>query len=75
MKYISIIIMSLFLVGNAYSINSSTIWKKGKIILQSNTQDIVALIEYKDVLYYCWANTSHLTCYEPKKTQNGKSIN
>ena len=48
MKYISIILISLFLIGAYYSINSSTMWKKGKIILQSNTQDIVALTEYND---------------------------
>ena len=72
MKYISIILMSLFLVGNAYSINSSTVWKKGRIIMQSTAGDlsrIEALIEYKDMLYHCNSFQAELRCYQPKDTE------
>ena len=63
MKYISIIIMSLFLVGNAYSKSASTIWKKVRVIVQGNNpRGVSALIEHRGELYYCFANTEVLRC-------------
>ena len=66
MKYISIILMSLFLVGNAYSqLLSSTVFREGKVILQDTKLGLGALIEYKDQLFYCFASVQAVECYMP----------
>ena len=63
MKYISIILMSLFLVGNAYSqLLSSTVYREGKVITNLG---LSALIEYKDEVFICFADIKQIECYIP----------
>ena len=75
MKYIIILLTSLFLLNTASAkeITSKTIWQKGEVILQENTGSdrgsINALIAYKDKLYVCWATIQSLVCYLPKDTR------
>ena len=75
MRYLIILLTSLFLVSNASAIEitSKTIWQKGEVILQENIGgdrgSIGALIAYKDKLYVCWATIQSLVCYLPKDTR------
>ena len=63
--------MSLFLVGNAYSITAQTIWQNGKIIVQSHDDSSImkALISYRGALYVCWAHVDDINCYVPKDNE------
>jgi hypothetical protein len=74
MKYIIILLTSLFLVSSASAkeITAKTIWQKGEVILQEDGGDranIGALIDYKDELYVCWVTIESLVCYLPKDTR------